>query len=536
MLKRLRHILQKDDTGSFLGSMVILLLLWNPFFLVIRALGVDVQSWMPNGELLFGYLVRDSQLMVLFLLSGLFFIWRWQKTTWSRINVNKIREVITILCLILAYHFVAADINLYANSAFTVDRFIILLLAGLVYWHPSFVLPFVIYVLNFNEQFSYPLGFNSHRHTQVLIEFLFLFALYSVLKTFKPNIDARPVLIIGVVFVGSTYFVSGYDKLFTVTPNPLSWITQNNTVNLIAGARISYNWLGFIRLPTALSIYNFIDNIELLLNIFTIVAEVGFLLAFILGRRSMMICLSLIILLHLGIAITTGIVFRFWAILDIALLYLLFLQPQHKLSVYRHAIVIIIATSVLVTGSLLPRSTSYSWWDTGIYLNLDYRVITTSGDSFILPRQFLLPYEDLNRGAFTTLLNLPATQANNLGAGDYYYWQNFVLLDSPIDISATAKTVNVNQFIEEDFDNFIDLLVTSLTHYNQRGLNKNFLPLVPQFPPHYASMPNSTIEYYDGQAPIEQLIISYRLEFYNRYRDEFQYIEDGIVAELRIGK
>jgi|GEM_PF-5909415 len=540
------HIIyQKNMTLLYsLLPLLILHLIWKPIVGIVLG-DVDPTLWIFSDIPLLYYVLQTPIYFVIFLFCVLVLIlnyvpvvkkWNRQPIDWEHIPVRGIRWIIGSICLFIAYHFFSADVNLYANQIWLFDRIVLMIISILVFVNPIFVLPFVIYASNYNLQLSIPIGQNSYHHLKFAFQFLTLFGVFVPLRAISKRFEFWHVFVLGIVLVSATYFASGFGKLFNTSSQHFAWIIENPTVHLLAGAHIAYDWLGFLPEDTFLGLLSAMDNIDLFFNLFTIFAEMGLIFVFFRNRKVTFLFLLTIIFFHIGVFITTGLLFRMWLLLDVSLLILLAIQPAQSSmlkSMYKLPIAIYSATAIF-TGAFLPQVSSYAWWDVGIYLNFDYQVTTTDGNQYNLPRNFLSPYEDLNRGHFRHFVDLPVPITNNIGAGNYDFWQEIKNLDNIDEITRGIEENGRRLFSEEMYQGFRDFIIVSFSNYNQRGLTKTFVPFLPQIPLHYNAMQNPNAVYYDGQAPVASVQVSYRIDYYNRHKNEFYLIVEEQVYDFVI--
>ena len=191
----------------------------------------------------------------------------------------------------------------------------------------------------------------------------------------------------------------------------------------------------------------------------------------------------------------------------------------------------------MISGFFLPTIKVYSWWDTGLYTTLDYIVTTTNNKNYSLSPQLLLPYEDLNRGKYSQIIDtVTVPRPSPWGGGDYHFWK---LIENLDDVELIRKKIlekGKNNYNQEKKLQFEDLLVRSLTNYNRRGLKKSFISFLPQIPPHYLSMDAPRTSYYQQQAPIKKLYVVYRVNFYNRRHNKVYQLEKYPIYEFNISQ
>jgi hypothetical protein len=361
-------------------------------------------------------------------------------------------------------------------------------------------------------------------------------AIFLFLKILSNRFKFWHVIVLGISLMGGTYFASGYGKLFNVSPSAFQWISDNHTVYLMAGAYKSYHWLGFLPEDTFMTLLQLVDQVDVLLNIFTLIAEIGIIFSLIYSRRVTIFFLTCIVLFHTGVFFTTGLLFRMWMLPIMAFIVFLIAQPQESQvlqMIYRLPIGVF-ALFIMTTSLFLPQSASYAWWDIGIFYNLDYDVTTIDGERYELPRSFLLPYEEFNKGNGQRYIDMISPSTNNIGAGSYNFWESIDGMDNPDDIAHGVLENGTNFYDSQNYEKLEDLIRTSVINFNQRGLTKDFLPFLPKIPPHYLFMFNPEAQYYTGQAPIKTVHISYRIDFYDRENNQFYLIEDKEVYSIPI--
>jgi len=435
---------------------------------------------------------------------------------WRGIGVHRLRYAMGTFSVIIAYNFFAADINLYAGQSWYVDRFALMILAILVYVNPLFVLPFTIYLYNYNLNLAIPVGQNSHHHLKFVTQILLLFGMFSLLRLFSKTFKLWHFVVLVICAQGATYVSSAYGKLFLQdSPGAFTWLWQNQTVYLAAGAHISYNWWGWLPDDWILRSFRLMNATGILLNAFTLIAEFGIAFAFIYRRRLSLLLLVLLLCFHLGVFVTTGLLFRMWMIPLVLYVVLLILLSDHDVAEMYTPYVGLLSVFIMFSGAGLPLRATYAWWDTGIYVNMDYEIVTVDNESYRLAPDLLYPYEELVRGNFELYIDeiLPIT--NNIGAGSYLYWSGIENINDPETVLEYTVTVGHHMFSKEKQAQLTDLISTGLTSYEAYGYDKRFIPILPRISPHYLSRSDSDSTYFNGQGAIDYVRITYRIDTFD---------------------
>lgn len=543
------------DMGRFLIGAVVLVALWNIAVLALESQAVNPTEWVASERSMLAFLFRNvfraavsAIFGVLLLLNYLRFDRNilYGRLDWKNETVTGVRWAVGVICCLVAYYFLSADVNLFAGQTYALDRIVLVILACLVFVNPAFVPMFVLYGFSFNLQYSIPLGYSDLHHLNLLFEFLTLFSLYVGIKTVAAQrVSFMHVLLLTGARLASGYVYSAFGKLLFIDGPFFAWVAQNRVSHFVAGAYISNSWLGFLAETQFLQLLSFLGRIEVLLAIYTILAELAIVLVFFRNRKVSVVLLGMIIALHLGIFTLTGVLFRAWLILVVACLVILMLQDTTSTelqTLYRLPVTVFTILFVLCAPWILSNMRMFAWWDTNVYPVFDYEIVTTDGDTYPLERDFLRQIEDLHRGRYWTLIDETTPGSNSWGGligwkfeyPAYPFFAAASAAEGVEEIPSVIETYGSNRFEADALEQFEHLIEQAFTHYNERQLNKRFLAFLPQPPLNFNVGRDSRTEYYSGQAPVESVHVIYKVRYYNPNENAFYTIEDRVIYQIDI--
>jgi len=528
---------QPRQFAESMNIFLMLFLIWAlqmPVYLYFIYDPVEPTTWMFGETLLAAKMLQNGPLLGVSLLIAGLLIFQYlpvvqgkykQNFGWQAVEMRGARWVIGTVCLVLAYNHFSADVNLYVNRTFILDRTLMVCLALLVYVNPLFVLPFAVYLMNYNLYLRIPLSTGSHTHYHFVTHFLLMVGLFSLLRLFTRRIKLWHVVVIAIASQCATYYFSGYAKLFMDGP-PLRWLWENETIYMIVEANTAHHWLGWLPSPVWGAVLQIFSVSGVVFNVFTVIAEMGVIFAFFRNRRIGLVALGLMVLFHLGVYATTRLFFRMWLLALIAYIVLIALQPKESeaLRGMYHPVTWVVSVLIMITGVWLPYHVPYAWWNTGLYVTVSYDAVTESDERYPLPPDVFYPYDNLHASRDLALIDAPMPSFT--GSGDYPFVQQLdtIGIDDPEAVRAFIEENGESYFDPEARELFTNFIAQSLTHYQTRGYEKSFIRYLPQIPPHYNSARAPSIEYYDGQAPLEAVEVIYRIDTYN--------IETGTVTRI----
>ena len=320
-------------------------------------------------------LVNIALLVIpLLMLSARGRLWR----NWSK-EMQSIRVLVGVVCLLLAWWFATYDYNLYFDQGHYVDRILIIGLALLVIWKPGFVLPFLLVLLPVLWQFNYPIGGYSITQVNLPVNLLKVFVVTFSAQVITGNNDQNDFWYMTICLIGAFYLAPGIGKI------ELGWMFYPH-LDILVVSSYFVGWLGFLPLDQISLLATKLAPLNIILIGFTLVAECGVLIA-LWNRRTLQLWLCTWIALHIGILLASGILFWTWIVIDLTLLLLLFKSELLSLQIFtwRHFLV---APATMLIGIVIFRPTNLSWYDVPVSYTYSLEAQTNDGEWITLPTQF----------------------------------------------------------------------------------------------------------------------------------------------------
>ncbi len=413
--------------------------------------------------------------------------------TWGQIeNGLPLRVFIAAVALVLTWIFSTYDFNLYFNQAHSVDRVLLILLFGLLIWRPVFLLPFLALLFTIISQLDYPNGRYPWTEINLVVRVVVLFLAFFLFLVLSGRRKSADFFFLMVTLVASGYFWSGLGKL------RLNWITHRH-LNLLLAGSYTNGWLAFLPPDTIAKATRLLANLNWPLMIFTIVVELGSILALL--RRSVLTAFLLgWIAFHLGIFAYTGMFFWRWIVLEVAILVLL-LSPKLKdaFPVFTRGH-FLLSLVLIGAGGFWYKPRNLSWFDTRLSYTYRFEAVGESGKTYELTSGAFAPYSDeFTLGAYLSFEDAPQltfiygivvskAHADTIMAA--------TTQAEVLELESRHGSSESNAQLVDELDQFVRQFVR---HWNERGAFRSAFSSF-QPPRHLWSFGTSTV--YEGQEPI----------------------------------
>ena len=436
----------------------------------------------------------------LYLRGGSAFAVRWQQLAHHRV----VLPLVAASVVLLAWAFSTYRFNFYFGQAHALDRVLLVVLAALVIWRPIFTLPFTLVFLPVIGQFDFPIGGYSWSEPFMLWRILVL-VVAALLLQIATGRKQKALVFIILCLVAAHYWGPGVGKL------RLNWLTHGHLYHLMFATYANGMW-GFLSPEALTSMARFASRFDLLLLLFTLAVEIGALIS--LWNRRIFVAASFgRILLHVGIALFSGIFFWKWIVISTLLIWLLrrpdrieddaLFTPAHFLF-----------SIVLIGGGIVWfQPTNLAWYDSPLSYTYRLEVQTADGTTEMLTPRAMQPYDyQFTLGNYFSYL-VEAKQTVVVWGAVFERPLADALLsaETPADIYAIEEqmgNVPFNRAQAEQFDNFIRDYVTTL---NERGRNDWWEWLKP--PPQLITFDGA--DAYSGSQPITKVTVKQVTGFYD---------------------
>ena len=285
---------------------------------------------------------------------------------------------------VLAWVYATYPYNFYFDRGHLVDRALVVALLPLLYWRPVFLFPFLLALLPVAWQFHHPIGGASWSAPILLVRALLLIGALWVTRLVTKRVSTADFVFLLCCLVAAHYWVSGVGKL------ELGWVGRDR-IGFLLPATYANGWLGFLDPETIAAITKTLLSLNGLLQLGTLVLEVGALVA--LWRRNVLRAfLAGWILLHAAIFFLSGICFWHWMLLDAAILLLFFGRRAPHLPIFtpRH---LLLSLLLIGGGALWFRPVRLAWLDSPVSYTYRLEATGASGQGYELAPRFFAPYD-----------------------------------------------------------------------------------------------------------------------------------------------
>lgn len=303
---------------------------------------------------------------------------------WHDLGSWHLRAFITLVAASLAWNFSVLDRNAYFAQWHLLDRILLVLCIPLIAYRPYGVFVFLLILIPFMNQFRHPgcLMFmypEKHHLTDVLV----LFSSYLLLRLNRKR--DWPFYFVLLCLVAAHYWPSGIVKL------RMHWLWENELSNMIFSSHAN-GWLAGWTNDSIMRIHYLMRWIDFPLRVFTLVIELAA-LCLLWNRRINLGIVFSWVLLHMGIAATSGICFLNWIVLDLGIVFLL-RRPiaENRQSIF-HWPGAVISTLLIFFGSYWVNTSTFAWFDTRMCYSYRLSAETESGGHYRVMPSSLAPYD-----------------------------------------------------------------------------------------------------------------------------------------------
>ncbi len=331
---------------------------------------------------------------------------------WSEVDsVGGLRWLTLLLGATLAWSYAGQPYNYYFDQSHVWDRWLAIVLLISTLRSPVLLPFFVMAILVARGQLDHALAGAFTIADELPLRVLGLIAGCAVWNgllrlwgtreggsSFGKTDDAFPSLRIetrAVVYailctISFEYLLAALGK-FALGREPLDWIWFSHMENLFVSSHLN-GWLSQLSQERVLAIADVMRSLHLPIAISTILIELG--MVFLLFRqRATLLLLALVSSMHLGIVVTTGIIFWKWLAIDAGLLVWLWVRrsdPQ-VLGVYARGGFV---ASVLIVGLVAYSigGNQFAWWNTTWTMLYEVEVRGADGRTYVVNPADFKPY------------------------------------------------------------------------------------------------------------------------------------------------
>ena len=448
--------------------------------------------------------------------------------SWSALTHGKaLRVVIMAVVIIMTWAFATYSYNYYYDLPHYLDRFLLVLLAVLVYVNPLFIIPFTMVCYLMSGQFMYPVPY-AYTDKQMIYEFMALFGCFVAVRPFVRG-RTQDFVFVGLCLIGAYYYFPGIEKLHIGAGSSINWITDNDLHHYIV---FSYQkgWLAFRSPELVQTMTDLVEFFQVPFQLFTVIMEVGIIFMFVLRRRFAMGILALGILLHTGIMISAGVFFWKWMTLDAAMIWFLWRYGNsQEIAPLFKPIPAVLSMLIIASGSLFFDVHHLGWWNSPIHTQYKFEVIDTEGDRYDFAYSYLQPYDfaiTQNR-LHTTFEGKSISSVNGAVGEPEIYWKarSLTLEDVPAFIEEYGR----NRYNPVRAERLRELLRVYAYNINI-NYQPTFLPAIIRPPMHINSQPFP--DAYNFEHPIAEVRIRMIISFYDG--EQVHIVSDEVIDSMPI--
>jgi hypothetical protein len=422
---------------------------------------------------------------------------------------------------------VAAPYNLVTDELYAVDRVLALVLAALALWRPGFMPLLAALGLVFAAQEQHPIAGFNWTERRVFLDAHIAFTAFLVVRRVTGAPASRYLWLI-LVIVGGAYIYPGMNKMNLGGPGPLAWALDGSLQNLFVACWAN----GFppVDEATAVRLAPTIAALSVPLSLATLALELSAALILV-HRRLTAALLAGFVLMHLGIFLTSGILFWKWIVVDVGLCVV----------VWRHGAAVFsefplwsraLAVAVVLGAPWTLQPQKLGWWDTPYTRAYDLEVVVKGGEVRTLSAHALAPYElPFVQGRMDYAVDAPTLTGTFGATNSYATYQRLVRAKTPADVERMMKG-RPSKLNARDADRFDRFLRASATTLNKYGTHT---PLwwLPHPPPHMHHVAMGRAPLWQGE-PIEAVRVRLREVFFDGKK--LHTLVDRVVREVPLAK
>jgi hypothetical protein len=491
-------------------EVILLLALQLVFFLAFFYL-FQLPERAYFAPILFGQLLK-APFAGLFILSffvlGCFF---WRKLKWSSIDpTGGMRIFISSISVVIMWRFVTYDYNFYYDQSHYFDRILLILLAGSIYFHPVAAPVFTAFAIVVASELHYPLAGASWLwpDKQILFDALILFSAHLVLATFRKT---TPYFFLYMVLclTGGIYFHAALAKL-TIGPHFYSWLFADKLSYLFISSYIN-GWLGFFHSTTIIGIAKYIDRISFPLAAATLLIELSG--VFILwSKKVARFILTGFILLHVGIALASGIFFWMWAAYDITLILFISKTASVASRPTFTAKSFVLSVAIIVFANIYFRPIHFGWFDTPFNNRFTLWGVGATGTLYRFNTRFFSPYNIIFAQSRFYYLSREPVLVDTYGTTQNYSLARDLMSTDPSQIGKLKHQYGMTFYNERLAERFATFIRNYVANAQKRGTK--FIAINKLAPPYHFGKFARKGEY-NFQEPLRKVQVYYEEYFFD---------------------
>lgn len=321
--------------------------------------------------------------------------------------------------------------NFYYDQSHVWDRWLIIALMLGMLRSPLLIPLFVFEVLLSQAQFNHPLASRMAIGDELPLRVLGIVFGCAVwnggldqLTAFRSSertrrfekwlvparIRSHAVVFSILCMIGFYYSVAGIGKMM-LGENIFEWMRFSHMENLLIASYLN-GWLGGVSEARMLAAAEVLRVLHLPITVLTLIIELGMALILV-RRRGSLLILAAVSAMHLGIVMTSGIVFWKWLVLDLSLLVWLWTKRGDVELGQMYSRSNALLSLVVIAGLIGFFSLNlFSWWNTKWTMLYEVEVLDEAGNIYpvspadFAPYTFFDLYKPTNRRRHTYVIGM----------------------------------------------------------------------------------------------------------------------------------
>jgi hypothetical protein len=441
------------------------------------------------------------------LLGCLFF----RRLTWRSLDHTQgARFFVTAVSATITWQLAFYDYNFYYDQAHYFDRFLVIGLAILVFFHPMFAPLFTAFVITIASQLHYPLPDAAWLwpDKKLLFDAMILFNAFLLFAAFR-NTTSHLFLYVLLCLTAGIYFHAGVAKL-SIGPGYHSWLVDNKLSNLFVTSH-TLGWLGYLDKSTIINIAKLLETVNCPIAAVTLLIEFSG-VAILWSRYVARLVLCSFIMLHVAIGLASGIFFWMWCAHNVALIIYITKSKSFSNRDLFCPKSFVLSVAVILFSSLYFRPVHFAWFDTRLSNFFTIYGTGASGNIYELEPHFFAPYDIIfGQSRFYYLFNETVLVGTYGSTQDYWLAQQLETA-SPIEIDA-LKGEHGETFYNEHSSRQLIKFIKNYVSNSQKGSSQSLL--LSSFGPPYHFGSARANNSYDFQEHLTRVQIYYEEHFFD---------------------
>lgn len=369
--------------------------------------------------------MQINYFLIILILFVIFYIFSYKILTWKNFeNYKIVRVFILIIAFSIFWEVCFFEYNYFLDTNMILDKLLLFTLFLAIFFNPIFVILFLFQSLIVLESLMFPLGYFHWTGVRPAYEILILFMAFMLLKRFK-DLHINIFIILAIALHSANYFIPGIAKI-EISPNGYEWTFLNELNNLFISSYIN-GWLGFLKEEIIIKIALFIDKIDWLITIPTMIIQLGAIFLLYKKRISILFFIGFE-LLHLGIFFASGIFFWAWIIVNIGFIHLVSNLPEDETIQFFSKTNFYIFMGIVLLSPIFYKPIALGWWDGKVNVIYDFYATTKYDKKIKLNRNDFSPYDEIysqNRFYYTDKNKIAHNTFGNIARDDMKYADTF---------------------------------------------------------------------------------------------------------------